>query len=68
MFPRIKKIKLFSGTCAGDSGGPLMYVKKQKSYLVGVVSFGTKPCAEEGIPGVFVNVWNYANWINENSK
>jgi len=55
------------GTCAGDSGGPLMFFNRMKSYLAGVVSFGTKPCAEVGIPGVFVNVWNYMDWIKDNS-
>lgn len=53
------------GTCAGDSGGPLMFFDAGKLSIVGIVSFGTKPCAEAGIPGVFVNVWSYIDWINQ---
>lgn len=53
------------GTCAGDSGGPLMYFDTGKLFAVGIVSFGTKPCAEAGIPGVFVNVWPYVDWIEQ---
>uniref|UniRef100_A0A336MS33 CSON006215 protein n=1 Tax=Culicoides sonorensis TaxID=179676 RepID=A0A336MS33_CULSO len=55
------------GTCGGDSGGPLMFFEAGKLHIVGIVSFGTEPCAEAEIPGVFVNVWPYMEWINQNA-
>lgn len=55
------------GTCAGDSGGPLMLITNRKIYINGVVSFGTKPCAEAGVPGIYTNIWPYMNWINQNA-
>ncbi|XP_063709253.1 CLIP domain-containing serine protease B8-like [Culicoides brevitarsis] len=53
------------GACAGDSGGPLMFYDSGKFYISGVVSFGTKNCADAGIPGVYANVWAYMDWINQ---
>ena len=44
--------------------GPL--VKKGTNELVGVVSWGSLPCAGEEKPGVYTNVANYYNWINQN--
>jgi len=52
------------GSCSGDSGGPL--VKKGTNELVGIVSWGSFPCAGEEKPGVYTNVANYYNWINQN--
>lgn len=53
-------------TCLGDSGGPLLVTKTSKdiiSYheIVGVTSFG-KFCAA-GVPGVYVKVFSYLDWI-----
>lgn len=47
------------GQCSGDSGGPLIYDKKQ----IGIVSWSLKPCASK--PGVFTNVSYYLKWIKK---
>jgi len=50
--------------CIGDSGGPL--IQKGSSIeddkLVGVVSWG-RGCAEEGVPGVYVRISYFYDWI-----
>ena len=46
-------------SCFGDSGGPLIV----DHTLVGIVSWGSENCAEDGYPGVYTKVQNYANWI-----
>ena len=45
--------------------GPL--VKKGTNELVGVVSWGIG-CAGKKKPGVYTNVANYYNWINQNCE
>ncbi|XP_065158363.1 snake venom serine protease NaSP-like [Atheta coriaria] len=49
------------GQCSGDSGGPLY----ADGVQVGVVSWSLKPCAQEGLPGVFTKVSMYLRWINK---
>jgi secreted trypsin-like serine protease len=34
-------------------------------YLVGLTSFGYKPCGTVGFPGVYTKVTSYLEWINE---
>ncbi|XP_017091575.2 CLIP domain-containing serine protease B8 [Drosophila bipectinata] len=53
-------------TCAGDSGGPLMYFDRQKSRWVayGVVSYGFTQCGMAGKPAVYTNVAEYTEWID----
>jgi trypsin len=52
--------------CQGDSGGPLLYVYNDKTYLVGIVSFG-RGCALYGYPGVYTDVNYYRDWITTNA-
>lgn len=47
-----------SGSCNGDSGGPLI---DEKGSLVGIVSWGI-PCAQ-GFPDMYTHVGSFLNWI-----
>jgi hypothetical protein len=47
-------------TCRGDSGGPLV---NQANQLVGIVSWGSTRCADDGAPDVYVRVSSFVNWI-----
>ena len=49
-------------SCQGDSGGPLTCVFDGQPVLTGIVSWG-HGCAEEGHPGVYVDVAHYVDWI-----
>ncbi|RWS25124.1 uncharacterized protein B4U80_09205 [Leptotrombidium deliense] len=50
-------------SCEGDSGGPLMVQRNDSSWvLVGIVSNGIR-CAEPNLPGVYMRVSKYINWI-----
>ncbi|XP_034487677.1 phenoloxidase-activating factor 1 [Drosophila innubila] len=50
-------------TCAGDSGGPLMYFDRPHSRWVayGIVSYGFTQCGSG--PGVYTSVLSYISWI-----
>ncbi|CAI9596283.1 unnamed protein product, partial [Staurois parvus] len=48
--------------CNGDSGGPLICDKMFR----GIVSFGSKPCADPKLPNVYTFLTkDYVNWINK---
>ena len=54
-------------SCQGDSGGPLFRTNEDGFYeLVGLVSWGYG-CAEAFLPGIYQNVFDYVDWIKENS-
>jgi secreted trypsin-like serine protease len=56
------------GSCLGDSGGPLSYLLKERSYQIGVVSFGQARCAVERVPVVYTRVTEYLDWILNNIR
>ena len=54
-------------SCQGDSDGP--FVRKAKNSrggfeLIGIVSWGIG-CAEPNLPGVYVDVFHYLDWIEQ---
>ncbi|XP_066975651.1 uncharacterized protein [Macrobrachium rosenbergii] len=54
-------------TCEGDGGGPLVCPGHNgHAQLVGLVSWGIG-CGKVGIPGVYVDVAHYLEWIRANS-
>ena len=57
-------------SCSGDSGGPLIARNgaEYPMFLRGIVSFGARKCGENGIPGVYINVASYLDWISTNMK
>ncbi|KAJ2945113.1 hypothetical protein O0L34_g9172 [Tuta absoluta] len=55
-------------SCKGDSGGPLMYENGRTFELVGVTNFGDALCGTEGVPGVYLKVYEYLFWIRKNIK
>ena len=48
--------------CQGDSGGPLICEVDGHAVLTGIVSWG-EGCGLEGYPGVYGEVWDYKEWI-----
>lgn len=48
-------------TFQGDSGGPLTYDNK----VVGLVSYGLKPCGQVGVPGVYTKLSAVRDFIDE---
>lgn len=56
-------------SCKGDSGGPLVVYDQRRSswHLVGIVSNGIM-CAQPSLPGVYMRVTSYLDWIRESTK
>jgi secreted trypsin-like serine protease len=52
-------------SCNGDSGGPLFLNKNNDFYQVGVVSWGSRFCAQIGKYGVYTQVASFKSWINK---
>ena len=50
--------------CQGDSGGPLVCDRDGTLTLTGIVSWGFG-CAEDGLPGMYGDVFEYNDWIRE---
>ncbi|XP_035897152.1 phenoloxidase-activating factor 2-like isoform X1 [Anopheles stephensi] len=52
--------------CRGDGGSPLVCPiphSENQYYVVGLVAFGYE-CGTQGVPGVYVNVPHYRDWID----
>lgn len=60
MFPNTQI--LFS--LQGDGGGPMVCERGGSWQVVGVVSWGIG-CGQYGVPGVYVNVAHYLDWIRQ---
>uniref|UniRef100_A0A1I8MKT9 CLIP domain-containing serine protease n=1 Tax=Musca domestica TaxID=7370 RepID=A0A1I8MKT9_MUSDO len=54
--------------CEGDSGGPFMNRSRSGRYtLLGIVAFGPKTnCGQSNLPGVYMRVSSYVEWIQQN--
>lgn len=54
----------------GDSGGPFMERSKIGRYtLLGIVAFGPKTnCGQSNLPGVYMRVSSYVDWIISSLK
>ncbi|XP_054286272.1 uncharacterized protein LOC129002466 isoform X1 [Macrosteles quadrilineatus] len=50
--------------CKGDGGGPMVCERGGTWQLVGVVSWGIG-CGQYGVPGVYVKVAHYLDWIRQ---
>ena len=50
--------------CKGDGGGPMVCERGGSWQVVGVVSWGVG-CGQQGVPGVYVKVAHYLDWIRQ---
>ncbi|XP_076365543.1 serine protease 1-like [Tachypleus tridentatus] len=51
-------------SCAGDSGGPLLYEVDGKWEIYGITSFG-EGCGRKGKYGIYTNVVKFVKWIKK---
>ncbi|CAG9860185.1 unnamed protein product [Phyllotreta striolata] len=57
-----------SGTCVGDSGGPLQCAMQDGRWiLAGITSFGSG-CAKPGFPDVYTRLSYYLPWIKSKTR
>lgn len=51
-------------SCAGDSGGPLLFENKNKWFIYGITSFG-EGCGKKKKYGIYAKVPNFVKWIKK---
>ena len=51
-------------SCAGDSGGPLLFEKNGRWFIYGITSFG-EGCGRKGKYGIYAKVPNFVKWIRK---
>ncbi|SGY81382.1 S1 family peptidase [Moritella viscosa] len=59
------RVGLPTDTCGGDSGSPILWNYKNKTYIVGLVSYGSNKC--DASFSVYTKTDDYMNFINSNS-
>jgi secreted trypsin-like serine protease len=53
-------------SCSGDSGGPIARQDADGCpVVVGLVSYGDRTCAKQGVPGVYTRLSSFAAWIRK---
>lgn len=62
-------IRAGTGTCTGDSGGPLMLPLREPNgtfpyYQIGLVSYA-EGCARKNLPTVYTNIPYHIDWIQK---
>lgn len=53
--------------CGGDSGGPMFITEDGELKQIGIASFVGPLGCSGGLPGAFVRITNYLDWIQDNS-
>ncbi|XP_041638110.1 coagulation factor VII-like [Cheilinus undulatus] len=54
-------------SCRGDDGSPLVTLYGSTRFLTGVVAWG-RGCTPKGIYGVYTNMANYVDWVEDVMK
>ena len=57
-----KNPELGTGTCEGDSGGPLTEEEDLYNMLIGIVSAGDG-CGKPRVPGIYTRVSELSHWL-----
>ncbi len=55
-------------TCAGDSGGPVVYKihpTDERWIAAGIVSFGGSGCGMQGVRGTYTKIATYRSWVKQ---
>lgn len=56
--------EIIGDACKGDSGGPFVIQRKDRWYVIGIVSWGVG-CGRKDHYGYYVKVVNYHGWIKD---
>lgn len=55
-----------SGTCIGDSGGPMNFQQPDGTWKqIGIISFGSDQGCQKGHPSGYTRISSYSSWIEE---